>query len=148
MTTNEAINWMKTVFGEDLPDDYVEFFKNGDFQSTLRKYYIVDQEAGNAVEISDWFTADTIASVYQNCVAERLLDPWFIPIFDSCACTVAIDCRADSETYHQLMMRVPTGYYDENFGVNVYDDMEFVAKNFSEFMNNLKTDEELEAMGL
>ena len=148
MTTNEAINWMTTVFGAKLPDDYVAFFKDGAFQSTLRKYYIIDQEAGSAVEISDWFTADTIESVYRNCIAEGLFDSCFIPIFDSCGCTVAIDCDVNSKTYHQLMMRAPNGYYDENSGVNVYEDMEFVAENFTEFIENLKTAEDLEAIAL
>jgi len=67
---------------------------------------------------------------------------------DSCGCTIVIDCNPKGESYGQVFSRTPTGYYDENLQDNVYLELDFVAKSFSEIINNLKTTEELEELGV
>ena len=53
-----------------------------------------------------------------------------------------------SDTYGQIWLRAPAGYYDEDLQENVYDEMEFAAENFMEILRNLKDAEQLEKMDI
>ena len=45
--------WTKQAFGCLIPQEYLNFLEKGEFDSTVRKYYVIDEE--NALEISEWF---------------------------------------------------------------------------------------------
>lgn len=59
----------KTRIWVSDPTRISEFLEKGEFDSTVRKYYVIDEE--NALEISEWFTPDNIPSIYKNCCEER-----------------------------------------------------------------------------
>ena len=108
--------------------------------------YVIDEE--NALEISEWFTPDNIPSIYKNCCEEKMIEKYHLPILDSCGCTVVLNCDSGTDTYGQIYLRTPTGYYDEDLQKNVYDEMEFVAEKFTDLISNLKDAEQLEEMGI
>ena len=114
--------WAEQEFGYQIPQEYLNFLEKGEFDSTVRKYYVIDEE--NALEISEWF------------------------ILDSCGCTVVLNCDSGADTYGQICLRTPTGYFDEDLQKNVYDEMEFVAEKFMDIISNLKDAEQLEEMGI
>lgn len=120
--------------------------EKGEFDSTVRKYYVIDEE--NALEISEWFTSDNIPLIYKNCCEEKMIEKYHLPILDSCGCTVVLNCDSGADTYGQICLRTPTGYYDEDLQENVYDEMEFVAEKFTDIISNLKDAEHLEEMGI
>lgn len=148
MLYEDIIDWIQKKFCYPVPEDYLLFIREGDFKSILRKNYIIDKEEGSVLEISEWFTFDDIPKVYKNCLNENMIEKYHLPIFDSCGCTVVIDCNYKGNFYGQIFLRTPTGYYDEKLQENIYLELDFVAINFSEIINNLKTNEELEEMGL
>ena len=148
MSFQDIFNWIKQEFCCPVPEDYLSFLKNGDFESALRKNYIIDREDEIVLEISEWFTYDNIPEIYKNCLSEKMIEKYHLPIFDSCGCTVVLDCNYQSGSYGQVFLRTPTGYYDENLQENIYLEFDFVASSFSEIINNLKSTEELEEMGI
>ena len=119
MEFREIDKWLKQVFEYPVPEDYFRFFQKGDFTSTARLYYIIDQDSETIAEISDWYTYDNIISVYNNCCEEKMIEKYHLPIFDSCGCTVVIDCNPDGSSFGQVFMRTPTGYFDEDLQENV-----------------------------
>ena len=148
MEFREIDKWLKQVFEYPVPEDYFRFFQKGDFTSTARLYYIIDQDSETIAEISDWYTYDNIISVYNNCCEEKMIEKYHLPFFDSCGCTVVIDCNPDGSSFGQVFMRTPTGYFDEDLQENVYLEFDYVADSFTEIFSNLKTVEELEEMGI
>ena len=138
--------WAEQEFGYQIPQEYLNFLEKGEFDSTVRKYYVIDEE--NALEISEWFTPDNIPSIYKNCCEEKMIEKYHLPILDSCGCTVVLNCDSGADTYRQICLRTPTGYYDEDLQKNVYDKMEFVAEKFMDIISNLKDAEQLEEMGI
>ena len=138
--------WAEQEFGYQIPQEYLNFLEKGEFDSTVRKYYVIDEE--NALEISEWFTPDNIPSIYKNCCEEKMIEKYHLPILDSCGCTVVLNCDSGADTYGQICLRTPTGYYDEDLQENVYDEMEFVAEKFTDIISNLKDAEQLEEMGI
>ena len=56
--------WAEQEFGYQIPQEYLNFLEKGEFDSTVRKYYVIDEE--NALEISEWFTPDNIPLIYKN----------------------------------------------------------------------------------
>ena len=148
MTYRGVLSWIKQEFCYPVPKDYLSFLKSGDFQSTFRKNYIIDRESESVLEISEWFTYDNIPEIYKNCREEKMIEKYHLPIFDSCGCTVVLDCNSQNDSYGQVFSRTPTGYFDETLQENVYLELDFVADNFSEIINNLRSTEELEEMGI
>lgn len=148
MQYSEVLKWITQDFAYPVPREYLDFLQKGDFVSTARLYYIVDRESETVLEISEWFTYENICSVHSNCCEERMIEKYHLPIFDSCGCTVVIDCNPDGRTYGQIFMRTPVGYYDDVLGGNVYLEFEHVADSFAGIMTQLHTIEELEDMGL
>ena len=148
MSFQDVLNWMKQEFCYPVPKDYLSFLEQGDFESTLRKNYIIDMENECVLEISEWFTYDNIAEIYKNCLSEKMIEKYHLPILDSCGCTVVLDCNNQSDSYGQVFLRTLAGYYDENLQENIYTELDFVAESFSEIINNLKSAEELEEMGV
>lgn len=138
--------WAKQEFGYLIPQEYLNFLEKGEFDSTVRKYYVIDEE--NALEISEWFTPDNIPSIYKNCCEEKMIGKYHLPILDSCGCIAVLNCGSGADTYGQICLRTPTGYYDEDLQENVYDEMEFVAEKFTDIISNLKNAEQLEKMGI
>ena len=59
-----------------------------------------------------------------------------------------LNCGSGADTYGQICLRTPTGYYDEDLQENVYDEMEFVAEKCTDIISNLKNAEQLEKMGI
>jgi hypothetical protein len=144
---------MKNEFTFPIPNDYLDFLTKEDFTSSWRKYFLVrvdgmELDDMDILEISDWFTHENIPIVYNNCLEEGMIEKFHLPIFDSYNCTIVIDCNEKSDTYGYVYSRTPEGYFDEDLQKNVYIEFDFVAKSFSEIINNLKTEEELEDMGI
>ena len=137
--------WAKQEFGYLIPQEYLNFLEKGEFDSTVRKYYVIDEE--NALEISEWFTPDNIPSIYKNCCEEKMIGKYHLPILDSCGCIAVLNCGSGADTYADLF-KDATGYYDEDLQENVYDEMEFVAEKFTDIISNLKNAEQLEKMGI
>ena len=77
-----------------------------------------------------------------------MIEKYHLPILDSCGCTVVLNCDSGADTYGQICLRTPTGYYDEDLQKNIYDKMEFVAEKFMDIISNLKDAEQLEEMGI
>ena len=50
MTFENFMAWAKQEFGYQIPQEYLNFLEKGEFDSTVRKYYVIDEE--NALEIS------------------------------------------------------------------------------------------------
>lgn len=148
MSFQDVLIWIKQDFCYPIPDDYLSFLKSGDFESTLRKYYVIDLENESILEISEWFTYDNISEIYKNCREEKMIEKYHFPVLDSCGCTVVLDCNPQNDSYGQVFSRTPTGYYDENLQDNIYLELDFVANSFSDIINNLKSTEELEEMGV
>ncbi len=148
MSYQDILNWIKQDFCYPVPEDYLYFLKSGDFESTLRKNYVIDRQSESVLEISEWFTYDNIPEIYKNCRKEKIIEKYHLPILDSCGCTVVLNCNPQNDSYGQVFSRTPTGYYDENLQDNVYLELDFVANNFSKIINNLKSTEELEEMGI
>lgn len=148
MLFQDFLNWIQLDFCYPVPDDYLSFLKNGDFESTLRKNYVINRESESVLEISEWFTCDNISEIYSNCYKERMIEKYLLPILDSCGCTVVLDCNPQNDSYGQVFLRTPTGYYDENLQDNVYLELDFIANSFSDIINNLKSYKELEEMGI
>ena len=148
MQFQDIKTWLNQEFHYPVPEDYLSFLEQGDFTTTLRSYYIMDIENESVLEISEWFTYDNLSEIYHNCVKENLIEKYYLPVFDSCGCTVVINCNPQSDTYGQVFMRTPAGYYDETLQTNVYMELDFVAKTFDDLIHNLKSAEELEEMGI
>ncbi len=148
MTLNEVLNWLEKEFGYPVPEDYLNFLKKGDFESSWRKYYLIEKEEKEALEISSWFTYDLLAFVYGNCIGEGLIENRHLPIFDSCGMTVVIDCNKKGKTYGQVFVKAQDGFYDIDLEKNIYDDFEFVAISFLELISNLKTREGIQEMSI
>jgi len=148
MTYRDFLIWAEKEFGFSIPGEYLDFLKNGDFKSALRKNYVVDLESGSVLEISDWFICERVPEIYKNCRDEKLIEKYHLPIFDSCGCTVLLNCNPQSPEYGYVFSRASTGYYDEDLQENVYPELDFAAKSFSEIISNLKSTEELEELGL
>lgn len=138
--------WTKQEFGYVIPQEYLSFLEKGEFDSTVRKYYVIDEE--NALEISEWFTPDKIPAIYKNCCEEKMIEKYHLPILDSCGCIAVLNCGSGADTYGQICLRTTTGYYDEDLQGNVYHEMEFVAEKFTDIISNLKNSEQLEEMGI
>jgi hypothetical protein len=138
------MNWLKNEFKYPVPEDYLDFLADGDFETTLRKNYISDLDNDDILEISEWFTYDNLSLVYNNCLNEGMIQKFHLPIFDSCNCTIVIDCNIGGDSYGCVFSRTPAGYFDENLNKNIYTEFDLVAKGFSEIINNLKTAEELD----
>ena len=77
-----------------------------------------------------------------------MIEKYHLPILDSCGCIAVLNCGSGADTYGQICLRTPTGYYDEDLQENVYDEMEFVADKFTDIISNLKNAEQLEKMGI
>ena len=77
-----------------------------------------------------------------------MIEKYHLPILDSCGCTVVLNCDSGADTYGQICLRMPTGYYDEDLQENVYDEMEFVAEQFTDVIRNLNNAEQLEEINL
>jgi len=148
MVFQDVLIWIKDDFGYPVPEDYQNFLKTGDFKSTLRKYHVIDLESESVLEISQWFDYDNISSVYTNCRNEKMIERYHLPILDSCGCTIVLDCNPRNESYGQAFSRTPTGYYDESLQDNVYLELDLVATSFPDLINDLKSVEELEDMGI
>jgi hypothetical protein len=148
MSYNDILKWLTKGFGYPVPAEYLSFLQEGDFVSTARMFYIIDRETETLLEISDWFTYDNLISVYRNCCDEKMIEKHHLPIFDSCACTVVIDCNPNAATYGQIFVRTPMGHFDEALRENVCFESSYVAKNFSAILSNLHTIEDLEKMGI
>ena len=146
MVFNDFAKWLTQDFGYPVPDEYLSFLEKGDFISSFRKYYMIDSE--NIIEISKWYTHENISEIYRNCREEKMIDEYHLPIFDSCGCTVILNCNPQNDLYGQVFLRTPTGYWDENLKHNVYLELDFIATNFSKIINNFKSEEELEKMGI
>lgn len=140
------MKWLKEDFGYSIPEDYLSFLEKGDFESSWRKYFVIDSE--NILEISQWYTCERIPEIYKNCREEKMIEKYHLPIFDSCGCTVLLNCNSESDLYGQVFIRTPDGYWDENLKQNIYTELYFVAENFSKIINNLKSEEDLEELGL
>lgn len=148
MLFQDFLTWIKQEFGYPVPKDYLSFVQKGDFISTLRKNYVIDRESESVLEISEWFTYDNVTEIYKNCLNEKMIEKYHLPILDSCGCTIVLDCNIKNHSYGQVFSRTPVGYYDENLQDNVYLELDFVANSFFEIINNLKTTEELEEIGI
>lgn len=146
MTFENFVTWAEQEFGYRIPREYLSFLEKGDFDSTVRKYYVIDEE--NVLEISEWFTPDNIPEIYKNCCKEKMIEEYHLPILDSCGCIAVLNCDSGADTYGQIWLRAPAGYYDEDLQENVYDEMEFAAENFMEIFRNLKDAEQLEEMSI
>ena len=133
-------------FSYPIPEDYLSFLKKGDFASTWRKYYVADED--RVLEISDWFPSERIPEIYRNCRGERIIDCCHLPIFDSCGCAVALNCDPQSDAYGNVFLCEPAGTFDEESGQMGSPLTELVASGFTEIMDNLKTGEALEEMGI
>ncbi|QDW74150.1 hypothetical protein FND36_08990 [Lachnospiraceae bacterium KGMB03038] len=138
--------WAKQEFGCLIPQEYLSFLKKGEFDSTVRKYYVIDEE--NTLEISEWFTPDKIPAIYKNCCEEKMTEKYHLPILDSCGCVAVLNCDSGADTYGQIWLRTPAGYYDEDSQENIYDELEFVAEKFMDIISNLKDAEQLEEIGI
>lgn len=148
MAYQDISKWMAQEFGYPVPEEYKSFLEKGDFNTTVGLYYVIDREAEMALEISEWYKYDNLLSVYKNCCDEGMIENYHIPIFDSCGCVVVIDCNPQGDSYGQVFMRTPTGYFDEELQRNVYLEFDYVANSFAEILSNLITVDELEEMGL
>jgi len=148
MLLKDVLDWLKNEFKYPVPDDYLSFLEKGDFVTTSRKNYIVNLEDENILEISEWFNYDNLSLVYNNCLEEEIIEKSHLPIFDSCNCTIVLDCNNENNSYGCVFSRTPIGHYDETLDKNVYTEFDFVAKSFSKIIENLKTVEELEVMGI
>lgn len=148
MLFQDILKWMVQEFGYPVPEEYVSFLEKGDFTTTANMYYVIDRETEMALEISEWYRYDDLILVYKNCCDERMIEKHHLPIFDSCGCTVVIDCNPQGESYGQVFMRTPTGYFDEELQRNIYLEFDYVAKSLAEILPNLITLDELEEMGL
>ena len=144
MSLKDVLSWLENEFGHPVPEDYLRFLIAGDFITTWRKNYIIDFDNEDILEISEWFTYENLPLVYKNCLEEEMIEKFHLPIFDSCNCTIVIDCNIDSDSYGYVFSRTPVGYYDSGLGKNVYTELDLVAKSFAEIISNLKTTEELE----
>lgn len=148
MLFKEVLDWLNNEFKYPVPKDYLDFLSDGDFETTLRKNYIIDLDNESVLEISEWFTYDNLSLVYNNCLDEEMIEKFHLPIFDSCNCTIVLNCNKEDDSYGCVFLRSPVGYFDETLNKNVYTEFYLVARSFSEIMNKLKTTEELEEMGI
>lgn len=147
MLLKDVLNWLEKDFGYPVPEDYLDFLRKGDFESSWRKYYVIDSE-DDSLEISDWFDYENLKLAYTSSLNEGIVEKYHLPIFDSCGMTVVIDCNKSGKTYGQIFARSQDGIYDDELDKNVYEDLEFVAISFSDIINNLKIQEDLEDMGI
>ena len=69
MTFENFMTWAEQEFGYRIPREYLSFLEKGDFDSTVRKYYVIDEE--NVLEISEWFTPDNIPKYIKIVVRKR-----------------------------------------------------------------------------
>lgn len=148
MSFENILNRIKQEFCYPIPEDYLSFLRYSDFESTVRKNYVIDRENKNVLEISEWFTFDNIFEIYKNCIEEKMIEEYHLPIFDSCGCTVVLDCNPQGDSYGQVFSRTPIGYYDESLQDNIYLELDFIAPTFSEIISNLKSIEELKEMDI
>ena len=148
MLLEDVLHWLENEFRYPVPEDYLNFLISGDFTTTLRKNYIVDLDSKSVVEISEWFAYDSLSFVYNNCLEEEMIKEHQLPIFDSCGCTIILDCNDKGKSFGCVFSRSPVGYFDERLEKNVYTEFDSVSESFSEILTNLKTTEELEELGL
>lgn len=146
MTFQNFIDWAKHEFNYPIPRGYLDFLEKGEFDSTERKYYVTAEEC--VLEISEWLTPDNLPVVYKNCREEGMIEEYHLPVLESCGCIAVLNCNPEMDAYGQIFLSTPTGYYDESIDKNVYEEPQFIAKNFSAVICNLKYAEELEEMGL
>lgn len=143
MLLKEVLEWLEDEFEYPVPQDYLDFLKQGDFESSWRKYYVIETQ-NESLEVSDWFDYENLKLAYDSCLDEEIIEKYYLPIFDSCGMTVIIDCNNMGETYGQIFVSSTNEIYD----TEIDEAFEFVAEDFSELISNLKTEEEIEELGI
>ena len=97
MVFNDFVKQLKHDFGYPVLDEYLSFLEKGDFMSSFRKYYMIDRE--NIIKISQWYTYENIPKIYSNGREEKMIEEYHLPIFDSCDCTVILNCNPQTDLY-------------------------------------------------
>ncbi len=138
-------DWAAAWFAYPIPGEYLDFLEKGDFDTTVRKYYVTGE--GNILELSEWFASDDLPEVYENCRKEKMIEEYHLPILDSCGCIAVLNCSRETGAYGQMFLQTSLGEYEEETGENIYERPEFIAGSFLDFLSGLHDAEELEEQG-